>query len=74
MLVYKIKRRSLSKYCTIFSLYVAPKLKTTTHSNTCEIENTTYRERIQRQRKEAQFSHGCGELALSWGLTWGKVN
>ena len=49
-----------------------PKPRTPTPSEVREIKKANDRERVERQKREAQFLNRCGELALKWGLPWGK--
>ena len=47
-----------------------PKPRTPTPSEVREIKKANDRERVVRQKREAQFSNRCGELALKWGSPW----
>ena len=49
-----------------------PKPRTPTPSEVREIKKANDRERVERQKGEARFLNRCGELALKWGLPWGK--
>ena len=49
-----------------------PKPRIPTPSKVREITKANDRERVERQKREAQFLNRCGELALKWGLPWGK--
>ena len=49
-----------------------PKPRTPTPSEVREIKKANDRERVERQKREAQLLNRCGELALKWGLPWGK--
>ena len=49
-----------------------PKPRTPTPCEVREIKKANDRERVERQKREAQFLNRCGELALKWGLPWGK--
>ena len=49
-----------------------PKPRTPTPSEVREIKKANDRERVGRQTREAQFLNRCAELALKWGLPWGK--
>ena len=43
-----------------------------TPSGVREIKKANDPERVERQKREAQFLNRCRELALKWGLSWGK--
>ena len=55
-----------------FFLAPLPKPRIPTPSEASEIKKANECESVERQKREARFLNRCGELALKWGVPWGK--